>query len=351
MNFSDKDGRGSPVDIVIREIESHERKFGLLSVTSINQTLANARDLPRAKNLYKNLIWQGENHFLFGETGSGKSAFIVQTGENIAMDGHNVLYVDCELSEIMFSERYTDEKGTTHSFPENFYRARIDTTNYIEAHFEEEILKNIIQAAECIKAEVVIIDNLTYLCNGGERGDIASYFMKNLKAVQLAKHWTLIVVAHTTKRDLSCPMSINDMAGSKRFVNFIDNVFCINQSYKEKDLRYVKQLKVRNHNLIYNENSVLMMRLEKDGDYLKLESIGYDKERKHLMVRNANTVAQMKEDAKNKAKEYAALGYSLRQIAEELGTSKSSAFRMIKESNAEENNNNIPPENPLFHEE
>lgn len=344
MNFNGKDGRGSPVDIVVKEIESHEHKFGLLSVNSINQTLVNARDLPRAKNLYKELIWQGENHFLYGETGSGKSAFIVQTGENIAMDGHNVLYVDCELSDIMFSERYTDQNGNIHVFPNNFYRARIETNNFIETNFEEEIMKNIIQAAESIKADVVIVDNLTYLCNGGERGDVASFFMKNLKATQMAKHWTLIVVAHTVKRNQCSPMSINDMAGSKRLVNFIDNVFCINHSYKEKDLRYLKQVKVRNHNLKYHENNVLMMRLEKSGDYLKLECQGYDKERKHLMAPTAVSAESMKATAA----EYHAQGLSLREIAEMVGVSKSTVSRILKDC---EEKNNIPPVIPLFHEE
>ena len=53
---------------------------------------------------------------------------------------------------------------------------------------------------------------------------------------------SILVLAHTPKRSLDCPITSNDLAGSKRLYNFFDSVFTIGKSAQDGGLRYVKQL-------------------------------------------------------------------------------------------------------------
>lgn len=321
------EGRGSPMELVKKEIDSPEQKYGLLRVCPVNQILEMARSLPTPVDLYYGLIWLGENHVLYADSGIGKTAGAIQGAEHIALNGRCVLYVDCELSDKMFQMRYTAEDGHIHRFPENFYRASINVEDFQNANYEEEILRNIVMAAEGVKAEVVFIDNLTYLCNGGEKGDVAGNFMKELKAIQIKYNWTLIVLSHTPKRSAFRPITENDMVGSKRFINFIDNAFCIGSSFINNDLRYIKQVKVRNHEILYDENNVLVVRLTKDYDALRMISVGYGRERDHLRVRT-------EEDDKNLTPDiltYSRNGYSIRDISAIVGISRSSVHRILTE--------------------
>lgn len=321
------EGRGSPMDLVKKEIDSPEQKYGLLRVCPVNQILEMARSLPTPVDLFFGLIWLGENHVLFADSGIGKTALAIQSAEHIALNGRCVLYVDCELSDKMFQIRYSSDNGDLHHFPDNFYRASIHVDDIQNANYEEEILRNIVNAAEGVKAQVVFIDNLTYLCNGGEKGDVAGYFMKELKAIQIKYNWTLIVLSHTPKRPAFRPITENDMLGSKRFINFIDNAFCIGSSFMDYDIRYIKQVKVRNHEVRYDENNVWVLRLEKDNDALRMNSIGYGREREHLRVRT-------EEDDKNLTPEiltYSRKGYSIRDISAMVGISRSSVHRILTE--------------------
>lgn len=41
---------------------------------------------------------------------------------------------------------------------------------------------------------------------------------------------SILVLAHTPKRSMECPITSNDLAGSKRLYNFFDSVFAIGKS-------------------------------------------------------------------------------------------------------------------------
>ena len=52
-----------------------------------------------------------------------------------------------------------------------------------------------------VKCYIVTIDNLTYLCNSADKG--VELFMMKLMALKKKRGLSLLIIAHTPKRDLS----------------------------------------------------------------------------------------------------------------------------------------------------
>ena len=95
-------------------------------------------------------------------------------------------------------------------------------------------------------AKILIIDNLTYLkTQATETAKEALPLMKLLKELKGKYDLSILALAHTPKRNLSNPISKNDLAGSKHLANFTDSIFAIGESSKDKSLRYLKQIKAR----------------------------------------------------------------------------------------------------------
>ena len=74
---------------------------------------------------------------------------------------------------------------------------------------------------------------------------------------------SILVLAHTPKRDLARELTVNDLQGSKVFSNFADNVFAIGQSGIEANYRYVKHIKPRSTELLYDSSNVLVGEIRK----------------------------------------------------------------------------------------
>ena len=67
--------------------------------------------------------------------------------------------------------------GFRYVFSDNFFRAEIDPERIGVQHYKEAIIQDIEFAAVQTGARIVIIDNLTYLCNSSEKGDVIFYLI------------------------------------------------------------------------------------------------------------------------------------------------------------------------------
>mgnify|MGYP000846718966 CR=1 FL=1 len=112
------------------------------------------------------------------------------------------------------------------------YRKQIKTENYPQMLCNEppeywKAQQAIYTLAEGRKtdAKIVVIDNTTYLKNETEKAKDALPLMKHLKTLKTRYNLSLLVLAHTPKRDLSKPLTRNDLHGSKMLINFTDNAF------------------------------------------------------------------------------------------------------------------------------
>ncbi|SUP53142.1 Uncharacterised protein [Weeksella virosa] len=205
---------------------------GMMNIKTANQTILEASLLPTPRALWDSFWYEGELSCLFADSNVGKSILAVQIADRIARTD-NVLYLDFELSEKQFQLRYTNEHGELYTFPDKLYRVSIDCNQLLDANFEEAIIGGIEQMAVQTDCKIFIIDNLTYLCCAMEKGDAAGRLMIQLNNLKKRYALSILVLAHTPKRSLDCPITSNDLAGSKRLYNFFDSVFTIGKSAQD----------------------------------------------------------------------------------------------------------------------
>ena len=325
----------NPILAITAEIESNKEAgtdIGMFTIKSANRTITDAALRPNPRSLYLEFWYEGEVCCLFSDSNLGKSIYAVQMADQTATT-RRVLLVDCELTDKQFQMRYTDsDTGLIHIFPEGLFIAEINPVTLDVNDYEEKIIKNIEAVALRMQTSIIIIDNLTYLCNSSDKGVDAGLFMMKLMNLKKKYGWSLLIIAHTPKRNLSSPITQNDLAGSKKLYNFFDSVFAIGKSAKDDRLRYVKQLKVRAGEFLYDSNNIIVYEIEKSSAFVHFEFKEYSTEKEHLRER---TESDDKKQLKH-IKELKAQGKSVREIASLVGLSKSKVWRLLQTQTDEE---------------
>ncbi len=191
-----------------------------------------------------------------------------------------VLYFDFEMSDKQFQLRYTDpDTGYVHNFSKNFIRVEFARDKRLTGYITE-IVSAIGEIARERDAKVVIIDNLTLICNQSENGDEAGMLIQELVELKKKRGMSVLVLAHTPKRNISSPLNQNSLAGSKKLANFFDSIFAIGVSKVDKSTkRYVKQIKVRNGAVTCGEENVMTATIGRDRSFLCFNHDGYSAER------------------------------------------------------------------------
>lgn len=238
----------------------------------------------------------------------------------------NVLYVDCELSDKQFQLRYCNqETGERHIFPEGLLRAEVNPYAIGAQSYEETIISDIESAAEQKGCKIIIIDNLTYLCNSSDKSVDAGIFMMKLMALKKKRNLSLLIIAHTPKRDLSSAITQNHLAGSKKLYNFFDSVFAIGMSAKDNRLRYVKQIKVRAGAFTYDASNIIVYEVDKINGFLQFIFREYATEQDHLRHRESSEVSEQEMQVIELDRQ----GMSCRKIAEQMRISKSTVNNIL----------------------
>lgn len=314
-------------------------------IRSAGERLDDARNLPEVKRLFS-VIWQSnELHLMFADTGIGKSILAValadalSKGESLLFqdndhDPLNVLYYDFELSDRQFRNRYSDEQGDDYHFSSRFYIDTIDFAALLLKHpgrsMNDLLFRKIRHDLTAHPFQVLIIDNLTYLSTlNTQDTQVALEVMRKLTELKNEFELSILVLAHTPKRSMSNPITINDLAGSKHLSNFADSVSAIGKSVQGKSVRYIKQVKPsRSSEILYDADNVICCEIEKPGTMLTFHHLGYSPEYEHL---NHESAAG-KEDLKNRACELKGQRMTVRDIANQLDVPSSTVHRWIKSS-------------------
>lgn len=297
----------------------------MFETQAVNTMMAESACTPDAMPLVPGLWNEGELACLFAESNVGKSILAVQVASKIA-ENQKVLYLDCELSSKQFQMRYSNsETQQMHFFPENFLRATIAPERLREGDFCENFIDDMEREAMLTGARVIILDNLSYACITSEKGDDAGKFMLRLKRIQMMHGWSMLVIAHTPKKDPYTTLTTNDLAGSKKLFNFFDSVFALGKA-REEGVRYLKQLKCRVGEFTYPENNVAVCEIVKEDDgYLHL--VHTDNSEEYNLLCRPTTYSPETED---EILQLSQKGWSVRAIAEKTQVSRSTVQR-IKE--------------------
>lgn len=312
----------------------------MLNIKRSYEWIEEAMKLPEPTMLFDEFWIEGEISILFADTNAGKSILAVQIADSIsrgeAIPGfrleapaQRVMYFDFELSCKQYELRYSNGYRDHYPFHPYMFRAELNPGDKLPHgcdSFEDCIIQSIEDAVLNRNIKVLVIDNLTYLRADNERASDAAPLMQELMRLKKVHGLSLLILAHTPKRDMSRPLTLNDLQGSKMLMNFCDSSFCIGTSTKDKSLRYLKQVKVRYAAYSYTADNVPLCRIEKPRNFLGFTHIGYSTEREHLR--------EKKEDEKIKLRqeiiELKEQGMSQHKIAEELNISSSTVNKYLR---------------------
>lgn len=240
-----------------------------------------------------------------------------------------VLYFDFELSTKQFEQRYSREGNDKYRFSDQFYRI-VPNHGCTGAHrFKDynEFISNgfenvLIQA----KARVLIIDNLSCLRNGTEGTASAMQLMQLLQKLRAKYNLSILVLAHTPKRNPSRPITRNDLQGSKVLINFCDSAFAMGESQSQPGVRYLKQVKQRSSAEQYGPAQVCLCRITKQHNFLGFEFMGQANEQEHLL----HYTEQHRKAQEASILQHYAEGLSYRQICAQMGVSVATVSRVLK---------------------
>jgi hypothetical protein len=328
----------SEVEQLLRQGNEAKESKGLFTVKTANRWIEQAKTRPIPQMLFNEFWFEGELCILFADTNLGKSILAVQIGNSISKGEQirgfkletpkqPILYFDFELGDKQFENRYSIKFEQHYNFDNNFIRVEInpDATIPEAQTFEDYLNHSLERSINETGAKVLIIDNLTYLKNETEKAKDALPLMKHLKALKNKYGLSILALAHTPKRDLSKPITRNDLQGSKMLINFCDSSFSIGESHSDKNLRYLKQIKQRNTEQIYDAENVCVCQIDKPFNFLLFEFVNFGKEWEHLKQHTEKD----KENLIERINELKQQNRSLREIGAELGISHQQVKRIL----------------------
>ena len=279
----------------------------------INKAFVEIQDtINNQKNIFGDLLTEGDLTILFGRSNVGKSFLSYQIAEAIAR-GKNILnvmdiaelvnhgetpyfnlnnetppqrvfYVDFEATIEKDYIRYstkdpkTTSKAKPYQFSENFITAFPDRLTVVDnLLFIDSIELEVIKS----EAKVVIIDNLSAISQDNEKSGAAVKLMNKIKDLQRRNKLTVLLMAHTPKIVQGEAIIWTNLAGSSNLYNLADSVMAINTTTMDDSVRYIKQLKSRYNEIQYHKDNVVAIKFSTRPDGLKgFEFLNYEARRR-----------------------------------------------------------------------
>lgn len=246
----------------------------------------------------------GNTTYFVGDSGVGKTVFLLyiciklSKGEDICpqylpnrVGPRRVVYVNFELREEQLADIYLDEQKQlpTELNTPNFTHIEIRPGQFHEdVDFEKKCDEIMTRAIRDMKADVLVIDNLTALMSRGANDPTeAKKFTSRIDRIRCEfKNLTIIIVSHPVKnRDKSLLSNPDSMAGAGVLRNLADSFLWFARSEQDKGLYYLKTMKTRKFQLgnVYDENNVLLLERDPSCPLRGLRAVGTDLEINHLL--------------------------------------------------------------------
>ena len=295
---------------------------------SMMDIMKEASKLPPTRKLYKELWHENEVCLLFSSQGMGKTILAMQIAEKLSQTD-KVCYLDFELSLRQVYGRYSNEAGE-YPFDPKFYRPDMRVEEIMsEEEAERRIFRHIQFMAEERGCKIFVIDNITYLTSKLENGTVMVKLMKKLSLMKKKYGLSILILGHVRKKPRREPLEADQLAGSKKIMNFVDSAFAIGCSINDNKLLYIKQIKVRECECMYGADNVILCRAEKDDNFLQLAEHGYSTEEAMLSKDNGN---HSKAAMVDKIITMKSGGMSNRTIAKELKISEGTVRNYLKDT-------------------
>jgi hypothetical protein len=263
--------------------------------------IAGAHEKPK-RRVIGDLIREREVSILFSDEKTGKTILALQfaiaaaKGENLfgrpdlfpnECEPMKVQIFDFEMENRELYDRYSDpSNGEMYNFGPNVIRTIMNPECFDLKAAPERLIAAVEAEIEKHQPKFVIIDNITWLVKESTDADVAAEFMGKMLQLQRRHEMSVVVIAHTPKRNTAEPLESRNLAGSKNLVNFCKNLIGVAASRKDKPIRYIKHIFSRNSPVIYDESNVIECGIEKEpgSSLLQWKLMGFSKELEHLTV-------------------------------------------------------------------
>ena len=212
--------------------------------------------------------------------------------------------------------KITFKNKSTFKFNDKFIRVELNVDKLNEycretnTSFDEVVIGGIEANIKKYNSKILIVDNISWLTNMKDTATTAGKLMSQLCNLKKRYGASILVLAHTPKRNLGSPLTQNSLSGSKKFTNFFDAMFAVGKSIKDPSIRYVKQIKVRTGAFKYDSNNVELCKIEKRGSFLGFEHVGYSTEEEQLKIGKKTIAAATKTIAAKKGRKSKRVGRS-----------------------------------------
>ena len=261
---------------------------GLIGMSG-NSIMNETRDLPELKKLFGDCWVEGEICVFVGDSNVGKTILAMQIALAISdpskvrhcdfgleserhfevtCSAQRVLFFDFELSKRKFAKRFRKDDGTEFDFPNNFIRVMFED-------YTKDFKKGIEGMIKKTGAKVIIIDNLSRFQAYGysiENSDDAMKLIQWFESLRKDYDVSILLIHHPAKKKPYTGWYLNDLAGSKKIANSIDSCFALGKDLSRgESFRYIKQLKVRDSELVYSDDDVASFEITKPNVRLKLD--------------------------------------------------------------------------------
>lgn len=290
------------------------------------------------QHLFGNLWLAGEICFLFGDSNTGKSLLaqdiaIMNAGGRCYLTGfmpdhiQKVVLFEYEMNEAQFAGRLI---GCSDLMPENFIRVGFNLSEYDTklSMLQSTILTIKEMQAQENPPKVFIIDNITFLQDTSSSQKLGIEIMKEFKVLKEQYGLSILFIGHCPKRKKGTPISQDSLGGSKMLMNFCDSAFAIGDSGWGPDTKYIKHIKSRS---VARETDVQVIEID-DKPYLHFKPICKSAEEEHIGKKDTSRSSITPEQEAEILDLRDIQGLSIRDIAAELGLSKSAVGRFLKEA-------------------
>lgn len=258
----------------------------IVTIQSKSDLFGNEDNKKKAREVFGKFLYEGELSILFGDSGTGKSilandiAFFVSGGghEWEGMESPDIpsLYIDLEMSTTQYTSRYATAEQY---IPTTYRRAVLDTSDLQDDDILPEI-KNLIVGMQAEKdaPKFIIVDNISNGFGSVMNANKMKKLVFEFKKLKEKYGLTILLIAHSKKRQPWSAITKDDLIGSSMIVNFIDSAFAIGQSKCGKKIKYIKQIKTREDNGLMDVMSVML----DNEPFLGYKFLGYNGEIGHL---------------------------------------------------------------------
>lgn len=303
-----------------------------IETCTLSCILNNPDNYCKGEIVFGDYIHQKELALIVGDTNSGKTLLagdialanndnLCHWNEPMNNVKRKTIYIDGEHSDSQIARRYEHLLTCTSG---DLIRGR-----FTEAEYDDCIEDKLLAIEKLIRknsdTKLLIVDNLMCALNNGNSVRQAQQFIQGLKRIKEMHDLTIILVAHLSKRNSKNPIEIKDILGSSIIANYADSIIAVGNSCEGDNIKYLKQLKSRSS---IKMSEVAVMEIVEE-PYLHFEFREYDMEENHLPKKTVSrssispiigeTVLRLRNE-----------GLTFRNIAEQLGLSKSAVGRFLK---------------------